>query len=136
MDTKSKGRLAQLKVEQRAAEKGITVCQPTTEEAYDLVLEDKGQFHRVQCKYADGSSSNSDGVVIAAFQKRSSGSKTNDTPYTREQIDAILVYLPRIDKTLWFGPEYFEGRTKAYIRIEPSKNGQKQNMTFASDYIW
>jgi hypothetical protein len=56
--------------------------------------------------------------------------------YTAEEIDAVLVYVRKIDKIFWFGPEVFERRSMLCIRLEPSRNGQHKGCLMAHDYIW
>jgi hypothetical protein len=48
----------------------------------------------------------------------------------------LLLYVPRMDKILWLGPEIYAGRQAIQIRLEPSKNGQTKGCLFAKDYVW
>jgi hypothetical protein len=133
MLTNQKAGLAQLKVKARAIEKNIVVSEPILDTVYDLILDIEGVLYKVQVKYADGSVQNSEGSITCGLKKKSHGKFMG---YTRDDIDAILVYIPKIDKILWFDPEYFENKKQFVIRIEAAKNSQRKGILFADNFIW
>jgi hypothetical protein len=47
-----------------------------------------------------------------------------------------LVYVPKLDKVLWFGIEEFVGKTALSVRIAPTKSNQKKGCNFAENYVW
>lgn len=133
--THKKGELAQLKVEQRALEKDIIVCRPTTEARFDLILVDGKDTKRVQVKYADEKDA-FEGNSIRVSLKRECRNNGYRKQYNKDEIDAVVAYLPEIDKTVWLEPELFEGKWSIMIRLKPAKNGQKKGVTFLEDVIW
>jgi hypothetical protein len=115
------GEIAIAKVLLRALEKGVAVLRPVIECRYDLVLDDGLKLYRTQVKYAGGSSPKQcRGVVQVGLRKW----------------DLLLVYVRRIDRILWFGPEVFDGRAQLFIRVEPTRNHQVKGCLMAADYIW
>lgn len=133
MDTIAKGEIAVLEVQRRALDKGWIASKPLREGTrYDLILDDGGKLYRVQVKYADGLK---DGVVRIVLTKQSAGCKRIRL-YCENEIDAILAYLPKIDKVVWFGPDVFSNKGCIFARFEPAKNGQTKGLLLANDYIW
>ena len=144
LSTQAKGEIAKLKAELRAAEKGWIVSRTAEGSRYDLVLDDGKKLYRVQVKYGNGKSTNSQGAICLSLRKFV-GDDLRRSPeyrklprraYTKEEIDAVVVYIPRIDKICWFGPDVFDNKADLMIRYEPSKNGQKKKIIFAADYFW
>jgi hypothetical protein len=76
------------------------------------------------------------GVIPVGLKKWRTDGRPPIWHYTAAEVDAILVYVPAIDKVLWFGPEVFEKRTMLHLRIAPSRNGQKKGCLLAADYVW
>src|SRR5262245_23471628 len=110
------GEIAVAKVILRVIEKGWTACKPIIECRYDLILDDGLKLYRVQVKYADGKSPKQvSGVVPVGLKKWRSDGRPPILCYTAAEIDAVLVYVPKIDKLLWFGPEVFEEKTMLHI---------------------
>lgn len=132
MSRKLKEKMAELKVEMMAAQKGWTVSRPTSTSRYDLVLDDGDRLHRAQVKYAGAEPKASSGVVYFF------ANNGPDSPafYSNKEIDVIVVYIPQIDKLVWIGPEFFEGKSAFYIRLEPTKNNQKKGLFWATDHLW
>lgn len=132
--TNVKGQIAATKVELRALELGFTPSKPIFDARYDLVLDDGKQLKRVQIKYADGKTSNSQGCVAVklAYQSR----KRRVYTYQTSEVDGLIVYLPKLDKLCFFSPDIFVGKTRIYIRYLKSKNNQKKGIISAEDYFW
>jgi|SRR5262245_24010624 len=131
------GAIAVAKVVLRALEKGVAVFEPVIECRYDLILDDGFKLHRTQVKYAGGSSpKHCQGMVPLGLRKWRNDGRALIPYYTASEIDLLLVYVRRIDKILWFGPEVFDRRRNLFIRIEPSKNNQVKGCLMAEDYIW
>ena len=129
MDKWQKAQIAELKVELTAAEVGAIVSKPTTSARYDYVIDWNGTRYRAQVKYGGGTSSHSNGCVVAELRKEG---KT----YTGDEIDVLLVYIPSLDRVCWFDSEIFRNKRTLYIRIEPSRNAQVQGCLMAKDYFW
>lgn len=130
-----KAEIAMLKVGLRALQLGAYLSKPIFEGArYDYVIEICGKFYRAQVKYADGKHKRTDGAVQVNLRKQIK--KNRNCPYNDSEIDALLVYVPKLDKICWFGPEVFNGRQNLSIRIAPSKNCQVKSCVAVEDYLW
>ena len=130
-----KGQLAVGKVQTRALELGYIPSIPFVDCRYDLILEDKQRkLWRVQVKYANGKPSNTDGSVVVKleYNDRTHHSYT----YNATEIDALVVYLPVIDKLCWLPPDIYVGKKRLSIRVVPPKNGQKVKIVLANNYFW
>ncbi len=133
--TQQKGKFAELKVEIRAYEKGWMVSRPTSDCRYDLVLDDGIKLFRVQVKYAGGKGRGNGTVNVGL--RRWAGDKSRKTRnYRKHEVDAILVYLPSIDRVCWLGPEMFENKPAILLRVEPPSKKRTKSMNFASDLVW
>jgi PD-(D/E)XK endonuclease len=129
LTTDQKGQIAFLKVQIEARMKGAVVLVPTTPERYDLVLHHQGQYYRAQVKYADADVPNSQGSVRVDLKRRG-------RVYTEDEIDILLVYIPRIDKVCWLRPSAFHNKTAVCLRLQPANNGQKSGCWMADECIW
>jgi hypothetical protein len=131
------GEFAIAQVVLRALEKGFTPSRPLVECRYDLILDDGFKPYRVQVKYAGGKSpSQANGVIPVGLKKWRSDGRPPIRYYTAAEIDALLVYVRKIDRILWFGPEVFQQRTMLHIRLEPARNGQHKGCLMAADFLW
>lgn len=132
MNRKQKGDLAVLKVATRCVEKGWTYSVPMTVARYDLVLDDGKRLYRTQVKYTDAVPVNSTGAVMFT------ANNGPDAPqfYTKDEIDVIIAYVPKIDALVWIEPEYFDHKYGVYIRLEMPKNGQRKGIFLAEEHIW
>src|SRR5437868_418623 len=133
MESWQKGGIACIKVRLRALDKGADIYVPTTEHSrYDMVVDWCGKLYRAQIKYAGGVSQKCQGVAVVSLTKGDHGERK----YTSDEIDALLVYLPAVDKICWFGPEVFHGKSQMYIRYEASRNNQRKGCIHVEDYVW
>lgn len=131
--THQKGAIAQLKAELRAIEKGFVVSRPTVEARYDLVIDDGRKLNKVQVKYASTKKFLHSVDVNLRSECRNNGySKL----YTREEIDLILVYVPKIEKILCFNSDMFHKRKSICVRFENAKNNQQKRIIFAKNLVW
>jgi hypothetical protein len=134
LNTTTKGELACLKVEMRAYEKGAIVSKPGIECDYDRVVDYDGKLHKIQVKWADTKSNTAQGVVIAKLER---GNRNNNRrAYSRDDVDAVVVYAPKTDKVYWFGPDVFDNKWQLQMRLKPTKNGQTKGCLMAADYEW
>ncbi|HEU0185921.1 MAG TPA: group I intron-associated PD-(D/E)XK endonuclease [Blastocatellia bacterium] len=130
-----KAEIAMMKVGIRALQLGASVSKPIFEGArYDYIIERAGKLYRAQVKYADGKHTKAVGAVQVNLRKQIKKNKNH--PYTDNEIDVLVVYIPKIDKICWFGPEVFNGKQSLSIRISASKNGQSKGCFAAEDYLW
>lgn len=110
---------------------GKVVLQPFGDnQRYDLVVDEGGQFIRIQCK--TGHVKN--GVII--FNSCS-------THYHRgkgwsgyhDEADVFAVYVPKLEQ-VYILPVKDVPSQKVYLRLEPPKNGQTKGVRMASDYAF
>ncbi len=137
MDTNDKGEYALLKVKQLALERNILLSEPTMPNCrYDLIVDCGDRLVRAQVKYADAKCSQSVGAVYLNLRKITRGSKPGKQFYTAQEVDVLLVYLPKIDKILWFESPDFHGKQSLVIRLQPSKNNQIKGCLMAENFFW
>ena len=130
-ETQRKGEVARLKVMLRAYERGNVVSVPTVDAPYDLVIDVDG-LKRVQVKYADGGKA--EGSAVLWLRRNSKSGKT--LQYKKDELDALAVYIPAIDKVLWFEPCDFLGKSSLAIRYAPAKNKQEKGVIWADNFVW
>ena len=132
--THQKGEIAQLKVQLRAAEKGLILSKPLIDSRYDFIIDDGQKLERVQVKYASGKAQNSQGSIRVNL-KSWEGRKLRRR-YCANEVDALLVYIPQIDRVLRFEAGFFCERDSFIVRIQPAKNGQTKGTLSATDFVW
>lgn len=132
--TNAKGQLAVNKTELRCVELGFVPSRPLYDSRYDLIIDTGNKLLRVQVKYGGGRSSNSAGssTVKLDYETR----KNQVFTYQQDEVDALIVYLPKVDKLCFFEPKVFVGKRKINIRTEAAKNNQKSKIIAAKDYYW
>jgi hypothetical protein len=126
--------LAVRKTELRALELGYLPSRPLFDTRYDLIIDNHKSLIRVQIKYADGKSTGSTGVVVTKLEYIDRQKKTYT--YEDNEVDALIVYIPKIDKLCYLSKKLFIGKHKLSIRISKSKNNQKKGIIAAEDYYW
>lgn len=137
MDTNGKGEYALLKVKQLALERNICLSAPTMANCrYDLVVDCGERLVRAQVKYADAKCSQASGVVFLNLKKITRGSKSGKQFYTAQEVDVLLVYLPKIDRIIWLEAEHFHRKTSVTIRYQPTKNNQAKGCLMAENHFW
>lgn len=130
-----KGQLAVSKAQVRAIELGYYVSVPLMDYRYDLVLDDGEKLWRVQVKYANRKSSNASGSVVVNLAYESRG-RRNVYTYHEDEVDALVVYIPKINRLFRFPCNVFVGKKALSTRISKSLNNQKALVYFANDYFW
>ncbi|MBP9669908.1 hypothetical protein KBD75_00740 [Candidatus Woesebacteria bacterium] len=130
-----KGQIATTKAQLRALELGYKISIPIMDYRYDLVLDDGHKLWRVQVKYANGVPANSQGAVVVklAYETRQ---RRHVYTYHEDEVDALVVYIPKTDQLCWFPCHAFVGKKVLCVRLEPPLNGQKTRIFLASDYLW
>lgn len=135
-DNAIKGTIAFSKAEIRALSKGYIVSKPSTDCCrYDMIIDDGVDLIRIQVKYAGGKNSNSTGNTVVNLRKEYKNGKSKNG-YTKEEVDAIVLYIPQIDEVCYFPIEMLEGKKTLTIRYEKAKNNQVKNVIYAKDFIW
>ena len=128
LNVSSKCQIGQLKAELRANELGYTVSRPTFDLRYDMILDDsKGNLYRTQVKYCNNEYINSDGKQRDDILRL----ELKGNEYSNDQIDLLLIFCPKIDKILAYGPKQFHNkkRIKIYLKNKNSKH-------FYEKYLW
>jgi hypothetical protein len=134
-DQMRKAEIAMMKVGIRAMQVGAFVSKPIFEGCrYDYIIKRDGKLYRAQVKYADGKLRRTAGAVYLNLRKQIK--KNKNCPYSDSEIDVLVVYVPKIDKICWFGPEIFSGKQNLSIRIAPTKSGRVKGCLAAEDYLW
>lgn len=111
-------------------QRGYSVLFPLgVNQRYDLVLEIAGAFIRVQCKT---------GHIRGGFVEYSTVSVRSNTTEVitrgyQDEIEMFLVYCPATDQ-IYAVPIEEAPRSKGYLRIEATKNGQERHVRWARDY--
>lgn len=134
------GKIAELKVEQRALELGLVLSKPIIDARYDYILEEKGKFERVQVKSTARLSSKDRRTVCIALSKtrtRYNGSRKT-TRYTDNEIDVLLVYIRQLDQILRFESADFHNKSTININIvnKVGKQTGKRNVKYACNHVW
>jgi hypothetical protein len=135
MTTDAKGAVACLAFDRRAIEKGGVVSVPVVEARYDRILDWAGRLYRVQVKYCNRGSSKSANAVavhLQSFRHR----RCTSQGYSKDEVDAVVAFIPQVNALCWFGPEDFEGLTTLTLRLAPPKNGQRKGIRLYEDYAW
>jgi len=136
MDSKRKGRIALLKVQLRAVERGCMTSVPTSEDCrYDLILDEDSKLRRAQVKWGGMECSHAANAVQVDLRKDGKGGPKSKC-YSASEVDLILIYVPQVDRVLAFGPEHFDGKGALIIRLAPPKNGQLKNLRMYADFLW
>lgn len=108
-----RGEIAQLRVQEVAARKGYLVSIPSTEIRYDIIIDINGNLLRGQIKNCNRKSSDGVNLEVKLYNKKRNGGK----PYTKDQIDLLLVYVSKLDRVLCFGPEIFHEKKTITINL-------------------
>ncbi len=132
--TNVKGQIAASKAELRALELGYIPSKPIFDARYDMILDDSKSLKKIQIKYADGKLSYCTGSVMVklGYEDRTGHLYT----YSKNEIDALIVYIPKIDRLCYIPPRIFEGKVKIHIRYEKTKNNQKKGIIYAEEFFW
>jgi len=70
------------------------------------------------------------------FRRKTNSKSSSYRPYTAQEVDLILVYVPALGEVLRFDPSIFDGRNTLQVRLAPSKNGQQKGVVLAENFVW
>lgn len=121
------GERAEIKVAAALAGSGKRVYIPVSASSrVDLVYEDGDGFHRVQCKAAT--------VVNDVVVFRTSSNTGNVARDYRGEVDFFGVYCAdRME--VYLVPVDDVPRTRGFLRLAPTRNGQVKGVRWAADYL-
>lgn len=128
--TWQKGEMAMLKVQQRAAEKGVIVSKPTVDARYDLIVDEASRLLRAQVKWGGRKGSNATGSVAIDFRKG------KQRFYTLDEIDIMLIWIVPADVVVRLRPEHFHGKSAIMIRYAPQKRACAARVWMVEDLVW
>lgn len=132
--TFQKGKLAELKVQEKAVELGWVPCLPIMEQRYDMLLEKGGRILRAQVKWCDFIKGGSVRLSLNRETRRNGHSR----PYDAEDVDVLLIYVPETGDILWVEPDVFSGKKTLNFRLEPPAKKQRfrHPLRYAKDFVW
>ncbi|HZB86036.1 MAG TPA: group I intron-associated PD-(D/E)XK endonuclease [Gaiellaceae bacterium] len=132
MTTDQKGAIAETAIAHAAVKLGIDVYRPVVEGGrYDLVFGVGASLLRIQCKWAR----RRNGVVaVRCYSCRRTAVGISRRGYTSSEIDAIAAFCPDNDRCYLLPARLVEGRNELWLRLDPTRNGQKLGIRWADDY--
>lgn len=128
-DTNSIGAKTEGRVLAALLSAGKTVLLPFGVQGYDLVYEEAGKFHRVQCKTAHMYN----GCMIFHAMSRTGDNRKTLASYIG-RADYFGVYCPYSDQCYLIPVEEVQGK-EGWYRVDPPKNNQTKGVKFAQDYL-
>ncbi len=134
LSTNQKGGIAETAITAAATKLGIPVLRPVVEHArYDLAFEIGDRILRVQCKW--GALDEARAVIKVSLQSCClTPAGYVRSPYKPSEIDLVAVYCGELDRCYLLPSALACGRTSAYLRLVPPKNGQRACINLSSDF--
>ena len=128
-NSKDVGDLTELKTIGKFISGGYQVAIPFGDNSkYDLILDDDGEFYRVQCKTswtcADG------GFMFNTHSQTTRNGEYHETTYGND-IDAFAVYYPENGKLYWIEPEAATSKKRT---LRSSAKSDHTSIYWAADY--
>jgi hypothetical protein len=132
LTTDQKGAIAEMAIAWEATRLGIEVYRPIAEGGrFDMIFLLGDELKRVQCKSA---SRVGDVLVVRCYSCRRAKEGFCKRRYGPEEIDALAAYSPDLDRCFYVPVEMIAGRFDLRLRIGPTRNNQRQLVTWAKDY--
>lgn len=100
-----------------------------------MIIDDGKKLNRIQIKYCSYNQKNSSNSITLNLSKYYINGKQKDS-YTKDEIDAVIVYIPEIDKLCYLPIDIIDGKKSITLRYEKTKNNQKEKIKYCSDYFW
>ena len=134
---KAIGEISEAYIIARLIEIGYEVLIPYGDNLrYDLVIEDaNGKLWRVQCKTGWMGHNNSyiEFATASSYYHTRAGRTNYSQRDYQGQIDYFAVYCATTGK-IYFVPIENVGKTRAMLRLQPTKNNQEKGVRWAKDY--
>ena len=127
LHSRSKGKIAELKIELAATQKGYIVSHPHVDCYYDLILDPgtkKSDIFRAQIKYCNRLHGNN-------LELRLDSRNGKRLHYSGSWIDVILVYVPKIDRILIYNQKHFHKKNRLTINLN-----NKNSKWYYERYLW
>lgn len=129
--TSLKGELSCIRFDLRALQKGALVSRPLVDCQYDRIIDYQDRLHKIQIKTA---LTLDNGITYTV--RLTNVNRHGNRMYYGKNIDAVVAYLPILDKFCWFNKEEFYGKTAISIRTKPPKNSQISGVKMIEEYEW
>lgn len=129
LKTRSRGEIAQLKVQLACAERNFLYGLPQTSECfYDILIDDckNKKVYRAQIKFCNRKGKNKQNLQLRLDNK---GSKR--IYYTKSMVDWVLVYVSEKDIILKYEHEHFHRKTTITINLV-----DKNSRFYYEKFIW
>ena len=133
MNSSRKGDETEATVLARLMDLGVTVAVPFGDsDRYDLLADDGGKRHRVQCKTGNWVNGT---VRFNLYTSTVGAGGRIDAEYTAEEIDAFAVYSGRTDEVYWISVEE-TGAGEMRLRVDdPHPKAPTSRIRWASDHL-
>jgi len=131
LTTNQKGAVAETAVIHEAIKLGIGVFKPIADERCDFIFDLHPRLVRVQCKWAPREG---DVVVIRLYSARRTALGLKRTLYHPDEVDAFAVYCPDTCQCYFVEMTELVGRVNLHLRLEATKNNQRDGVNWARDY--
>jgi hypothetical protein len=136
-NTKQQGSIGELRVMYEAAKRGYGVLIPHGDFAkYDLVVERRGSFERVQVK----SVTPAKGVLVVPtktmiFAKGTANNRSQQVMYSAGDFEWLAVYDLANHNVYFIPAAEVINRTAYSLRLEPTKNLQVKGVKMATEFV-
>ena len=127
MNQSTLGDLAELEVLTALTKAGYRTSVPFGSYRYDLVAEVDGKFQRVQVKLGR--------VVGGKIKFRTVASTAGTHENYLNDADSFGVYCPELDEVYLVPVSDVPAKCAAYLRVDPTLNGQQAGIRWAKDYV-
>ncbi|MEA2353088.1 MAG: hypothetical protein QOG41_1622 [Thermoleophilaceae bacterium] len=132
MDPNRIGAIAETAIAAEATRLGFGVYRPIVDGGRcDFLLEVRDRILRVQCKSA---SMGRGVIVVRARTCRRGPHGFVRGGYTPDEVDVIAAYCPRLKRCFAVPITTFGEGGTIYLRLDPTRNGQRAGLHFAEDY--
>lgn len=116
LSTRSRGQIAQLKVELECSKRNYIISRPSIDCYYDILIDIKNTIIRSQIKYCNRKRSEN------GLSLRLDGKGSKRIFYTKTMIDWILVFVPTKDVILKYEKKHFHRKKTIYINLTNKKS--------------
>ena len=132
LTTDQKGAIAEAAITYAALKAGIEVYRPVGEGGRcDLILGFGDRLIRVQSKWAVRCG---DVIAVRCYSSRRTNRGFLKRSYTRDEVDAFAAYSADLERCYLLPLELFENQRYIQLRLEPTRNNQRQGINWAENF--
>ena len=136
MNSNVKGAVAEQAIVLAATKLGVPVLRPVAEHGRtDLAVEIGGDLFRVQVKWGRLSPAG-DVVIVALRTARFTPRGQIFRTYSEHELDLFAVYCGALDRCFLLPAHLLANKTCVYLRLTPSRNGQRSCINLADDFAF